>query len=261
MPVSARTPSAATGTTRTATETMRCARVFMPSHDGDVPSNARPTRVVGRHLTALLPPRASSHHDADLRIARRSGTSTDVAAVGACPGAATVGCRRSSTGDGPVVALRRRPVRRPRRARSSALMLDSAAPGQRPRPARAGRGGSRPPRCGPTPRRSRTPRAPAADRPGGRPQPGGRRAGRPQRPPGLGGQRSPGSAAATCPRSTASASTTATARPSRRPPRPRRPDRGRRRRRRRPLGRRGDVRRGVPPGAVRRPRAPSAHDR
>ena len=35
---------------------MRDERVFMPSHDGNVPSNARPTLVDGRHLTPLLLP-------------------------------------------------------------------------------------------------------------------------------------------------------------------------------------------------------------
>ena len=48
--------SAAKGMTLAVTEMMRSARVFMPSHDGNVPSNARPTDVVGRHLTLLLPP-------------------------------------------------------------------------------------------------------------------------------------------------------------------------------------------------------------
>ena len=197
---------AASGTTRTATERIRDERVFMTSHDGNVPSNARPTAVVGRHLTALVPP---GLHRLDMTLISDPSTVRaldELRGVVATPGAHGAADDRGGgrSGGGPAAASRGGPgfARRPRSPLDAPRLVSavdlvgrswwipaeavwSDADGDAPAPASVG------------------------DRPGHRPQPGGRHARRPERPARLGGRRWLGTWAASCPSSTASASATA----------------------------------------------------
>ena len=121
-----------------------------------------------------------------------------------CPRSSSATGRSSRCGQRPVVALGSLDERR---------VIDSSPPGQRPRPRRSPVVDPGRRRVVRRRRRSTAP-TPLADRAGGRAEPGDRPARRPQRPAGLGGQRGSGSAAASCPSWTGSATPAPTVRSS-----------------------------------------------